>query len=218
MGKFPLVRKKEKYVLTWPGRLLVLLLLFLLVLLYIRQVDNFLSPNKPVFGKVLIVEGFMPDYAMEETIQLFQAGDYEHLLITGKKRLKGAHLDHFSNDGDYSAATLLALGFDSTRLSVAVMSDSIKKDRTYSSALAAKAWLWEHHPEVESVDLVSLGCHARRSLYLFRKAFGGYPELGVYSITDQSFEPTHWWNNSHGFREINKETIAWVYARFFFRP
>lgn len=218
MRRFSIIQKKEKWTLTWQGRLIVLLIFVLLLLIYTKCIVSFLSPHKPVDADVLVVEGYMPDYAMEAAIKIFKEGNYSHLLLTGKPRLKGSHLDRFKNDGEYSAATMVALGFDRSLITVVSMNVEIKKDRTYSSARAINSWILENLPEVDSFDLISLGCHSRRSHLLFRMASDEKFNVGVYCVPDQSFDPKKWWNNSHGFREINKETIAWIYARFFFFP
>lgn len=218
MGRFVLIRKKERYTLTWFGRLCALAVCVLLVWVYAITIVTYLSPNDPVKAKLLVVEGYLPDYAMEEAMELFQAGDYEHMVITGKAREKGAHLDQYANDGEYAAATLLKLGFDPEKLSVVATDNDIRKDRTYASALAAKEWIEKNRPEDRSLDLVSAGTHSRRSRYLFEKAFPKNYKIGIYAIPSRSFDADNWWKSSHGFREINKETIAWVYAKLFFYP
>jgi hypothetical protein len=218
MGRFPLFRKKERWTPTWQGRLVMLLILIFLVYLYTVNIVSFLSPETPVDADLLVVEGYMPDYALEEAMTIFNACGYDHMILTGKKREKGAHLDQYSDDGQYSAATLAALGFDPGRLTVVVTDDDISKDRTYHSALEVREWIQEHKPGTTQVDLVSMGTHSRRSWLLFQKAMGHSMQVGIYSIPNQSYDPRRWWRSSHGFREVNKETIAWVYARFFFWP
>jgi len=218
MAKFPLFRKKERWSMTWRGRLIVLLVLILLAWSYTIHIVPYLSPEEPVSADLLVVEGYIPDYALEESMTIFRAGGYDHMIITGKKREKGAHLDQYKNDGEYSAAILVKLGFDPDRLTVVATDDDIRKDRTYQSAVEVYQWIKEHRPGTKSIDLVSMGTHARRSRLLFRMACKHELEVGIYSIPNQSYEPMHWWKSSHGFREVNKETIAWIYARFFFWP
>jgi uncharacterized SAM-binding protein YcdF (DUF218 family) len=218
MARFPIVQKKEKWTLTWRGRLLFLLLLVLLVVLYMKTIVTFLSPYEPAEARILVVEGYMPDYALEEAMQIYHDGSYELMLITGKKREKGAHLDQYSNDGLYSEATLIKLGFDASRIRVIAQDQDVKKDRTYYSALAVKEWLDANRPGEQSIDLVSMGTHSRRSRLLFKKAFDGTLKIGIHTLPNKSYDPRRWWQSSHGFREVNKETIAWIYARFFFYP
>ncbi len=218
MGRFSLVQKKERWTPTWRGRLLMLLVIAFLAYAYTVNIVPFLSPEAPENATLLVVEGYMPDYALQEAMVLFRDRGYDHMVITGKKREKGAHLDQYGDDGHYSAATLEKMGFDPDRMTVVVTGDDISKDRTYHSALEVLDWLTEHRPGTTKVDLVSMGTHSRRSRLLFQKAMGPGIRVGIHAIPNQSFDPRHWWRSSHGFREVNKETIAWIYARFFFWP
>lgn len=218
MGRFPFFVKKEVRVPTWRFWLTFLALMGTLFYLFMTGIVSYLSTDRPAKAEILSVEGYMPDYAIEEAMHIFQRDGYEHLVVTGNKRTKGAHLDQYANDGEYSAAVLYQMGFDSSKLTVVAVQTDIRKDRTYHSALALGKWIREHHPGMDAIDIVSLGCHARRSHLLFQKALGDSITVGVHSVTDQSFDPGRWWKSSHGFREISKETIAWIYARWFFRP
>lgn len=218
MGRFSVIQKKEMWTLTWQGYLIVLFILILINLIFVKNIVPFLSPNEPVSSSLMVVEGFLPDYALENTMELFISGNYSHLVITGKEREKGAHLDQYTNDGEFTAAILLEMGFDAGKLTVAATDTDIRKDRTYESALAVRAWVEENRPTEQSINLVSMGPHSRRSRYLFDKAFEGKIKIGVHAISSRSYDQDRWWQSSHGFREINKEAIAWIYARFFFYP
>jgi hypothetical protein len=218
MGRFPFFTKKEVRVPTWRFWLTFLFFTGMLIYFYWTGIVPYLSTNRPVEANILTVEGYMPDYAIKEAMQIFYRDGYGHLLVTGNKRTKGAHLDQYENDGEYSAAVLYQMGFDSSKLTVVAVHSDIRKDRTYHSALALGEWIKKNHAGMDAVDIVSLGCHARRSHLLFQKALGDSITVGVHSVTDQSFDPKHWWKSSHGFREITKETIAWIYARWVFRP
>lgn len=218
MGRFAIIKKKERWGVTWFGHFLKFLLLFILLWIYAKTAVPFLSPVEPENANIMIVEGFIPDYAIVEAMHLFENGNYDLMIISGKKRLKGAPLDQYTNDGDFSAATLEKLGFDTSRVRVVAVEDEIQKDRTYESAVAIFQWMKENKITANTLNLVTLGCHSRRSRLLFQKAFGNDFKIGILAISNQSYDAVHWWRSSHGFREVNKETIAWIYARFFFFP
>ncbi len=218
MARFALYRKKERWTATWLGQVLKIIIILGLIFIYAKTIHAFLAPTDPVNSKVMIVEGFIPDYALEEAADIFNKGQYKLMIITGKKRMKGAPLDQYKNDGIYSAATLIKLGFDSTRIRVVAVENEIKRDRTFTSALAAKKWIENHNEGCTSFNLVTLDCHARRSRLLFGKAFGEKYRVGIIAIRDRSYNADHWWQTSNGFREVIQETIAWIYARFFFWP
>jgi hypothetical protein len=165
----------------------------------------------------MVLEGFVPDYVVENAKAIFIRDHYETLLITGKKRMKGSHLDTYENDGEYTAATLEKLGFEMARVVVIPVDYTVKKDRTYESGKAVKKYLDQLH-QVDAINIVTIGCHARRTRYLFEESLGRNFTLGVIAIENQEYNPDRWWQSSAGFRQVMQETIAWTYARFFFFP
>ncbi|MCB0805553.1 MAG: YdcF family protein [Bacteroidales bacterium] len=218
MSRFALMRKKERYTATWLGNLLKLVFLLLIFFIIFKTIHPFLAITKTVNSDILVVEGFVTDYALEESAEIFENGNYRLLIITGKKRMKGAHLDQYENDGEYSAASLIKTGFDSTKISVVAVDHRINRDRTYASAVAVRQWMEASGMKETSFNLVTLGCHARRSRLLFEEAFPKKFQVGIIAIPDRSYDAERWWTSSNGFREVTKETIAWIYARFFFFP
>jgi uncharacterized SAM-binding protein YcdF (DUF218 family) len=218
MGKFAIIDKRERRGLTWFGRLMVLIFLFSAIFTYIFTIHSFLAQTETVKADVLVVEGFIPDYGMEESKEIFEKGKYKLLIITGKPFEKGSHLSAYKNSGESSAATLIKLGMDSNKIRVVSLEDYHKRDRTYATALRLKEWIAGSGLEIHSLDLVTIDCHARRSRLLFQKVFGNDMEVGIISIVNRDYDPNKWWGSSSGFRTVIQETIAWIYARFLFNP
>ena len=81
-----------------------------------------------------------------------------------------------------------------------------------------KKWLLDSDLKVKSIDVLSLGPHARRSWVLFKKAFGNDIDIGVISVVNMSYDPKRWWKYSSGVRSIINEAIAYVYVCLFFYP
>ena len=50
------------------------------------------------------------------------------------------------------------------------------------------------------------------------KAFGPRISVGIISVPNPQYDPEHWWRSSEGVRDVLGESVAWVYARFFFWP
>jgi uncharacterized SAM-binding protein YcdF (DUF218 family) len=218
MGRFGIMRKKEGWSTTWFGKLLILILMVALIYLYLHRIYPFLSQSAPVESEILVVEGFLPDHTLMESIRIFEEMDFKLMLITGKKMAKGVIIFEYENDGQYSAAILEKLGFDPGKMRVVGLQSDVKKDRTYASAKAVKEWLAENGLKPKSLNLVSLGCHSRRSRLLFEKAFGDSVNIGVIGVKNIGYDPENWWRSSFGFKDVMGETIAWIYARFFFWP
>ena len=81
-----------------------------------------------------------------------------------------------------------------------------------------RRWLESQGIRSTSLDVITLGPHARRSRLLFEKALGPGVRVGVLAVPDPRFDLAHWWRSSEGVRSVLGETIAYVYARLFFDP
>ena len=180
-------------------------------------VHPFLAVNDPVRGDILVVEGWLPDYAIEKVIEVFKSGGYRKLVTTGGPLTYGSYLVAYETCPEVAASTLRKLGFDENRISV-VPAPNVRKDNTYAAGLSLKAWLSDSGMEVTSVNICSMGPHSRRTRLLFEKALGDDVDVGIIALESQEYDPKAWWKTSKGVRTVIGETIAYLYARFFFWP
>ena len=95
---------------------------------------------------------------------------------------------------------------------------AVKKDRTYSTAVALRKAMRESGVNFTKINLISVGPHSRRSRLLYQMAFGPETRVGTIAIEDREFDPARWWTSSVGFRTVIDEVIAYAYARFIFTP
>jgi len=180
-------------------------------------VHPFLAPIKPVAGDILVVEGGLPDYALEQAKEQFQKGNYRLLVTTGGKLGTGTHLSKYETWAKIGASTLKELGLPEDKIMIAPVLKKIKKDRTYHGILALKSKLHEAGFNEASIDLVSLGVHSRRSWILFKKVFPSV-NVGIIAIIPENYNTSRWWLSSAGVRSVVSESIAYLYARFIFSP
>jgi hypothetical protein len=211
-----LLRRRESWFLTCRGWLLLVVILTGLVVMPGRKLSSFLSVNAPVQADALVVEGWAPDYALAAAISEFKRNSYTRLYVTGGPLLSGAPLSEYKTYAELGAATLLRLGLSEQAVQ-AVPAPPMRKDRTFTSAVAFKDWLQQHKTSPKGINVISVGPHARRTRLLFEKALGNEPQVGIISIEDQDYDPRHWWKSSHGVRAVIDESIAYGYARLFFR-
>jgi hypothetical protein len=214
---FGLLRRQEKWVMTWRARLLLLLLVASGAWLAVRTVHDFLAVNAPVHTSVLVIEGWVPRYEVTNFVAQV-AADYTDIYTTGGATLT----DHKSrNESDTYAsvakARLMRAGVPAAKLHV-VPSWIVKRDRTYSSALALREWCRTNNIQLTAFNVVTLGPHARRSRMLHEKAFGKGVQIGIIPLTNEEYDPDHWWRYSEGVKETLSETVAYLYARFLFSP
>ena len=218
MGKlFHLTTIRKRRVLT-PIGWAVLLIGFSSVLISIMLfVHPFLAPTKPVGGDILVVEGWLPVYALEKAKEQFQQGGYQLLVTTGGKIPEGHYLSEYKTWAELAVSTLKNLNFPEGKIIAASAHKNFKKDRTYHSILALQRRLYEEGFNEASIDMVSLGVHARRSWFLYEKVFSSV-NVGVVAISPNDYDASRWWLSSAGVRNVISESIAYLYARFIFSP
>jgi len=212
-----LIDKRERWGLTVCGWVAVVIVASAAVLVLISGVHGFLAIECPVKGELLVVEGWIPDYAIPRGISEFEKKGYRRLVVVGGPILLGSHLAGYRSYAELGRARLMALGFSDERVMVLETRD-IKKDRTYESAVAVKHWIALNGAKVKGLDIYTLGAHARRSRLLFQKAFGKDVVIGVVAADDQTYDPKSWWRYSNGVRTALSELIAYLYAAIFFHP
>ncbi len=179
----------------------------------ILNVHSFLAKNSPVEANVLVVEGWLPDYAIQAAIAEFRKGSYCKLITIGGPLPRGFYLSQYKTFAELSAATLVALGFDTEKL-VAVSEPYAAKNRTYGSAMELSQWLSTSNLQVKSLNLYTLGTHARRSWIVFKKVFAPEITVGIIAVEPLGYQPKSWWKSSEGIRTVISELIAYLYVRF----
>jgi len=207
-----LIHRQQKWTLTTQGWGVVLLSAATFIIFTITHIHPFLAVTSPVKANVLVVEGWLPDYALKQALTEFESGDYRRLITTGGPLEKGYYLIQYKNAAALSAATLKALGLEKEKL-VVVPAPGVIKDRTYASAVALSQWLSTSDLKIKSINLYTFDAHARRTWLLFKKALGSKIKVGVIAAETLDYEANKWWSSSAGVREVIDEAIAYIYAR-----
>lgn len=208
-----LIRRREIWAVTKEGWVIALMGLIIAMLLILTNIHPFLAVNAPIKADILVVEGWLPDYAIESAIAEFKKGKYRQLITTGIPLSKGFYLAEYKNYAALTAATCIALGFDKNKV-VAVPAASVVKYRTAASAIALRDWLAASPLKVDSINLYSFGTHARRSWIIFKEVLNPEIKVGIIAAETQDYNPQEWWKSSEGFRTVIGEIIAYIYARF----
>jgi uncharacterized SAM-binding protein YcdF (DUF218 family) len=207
--------RRECLVPTWRGWVLFTLFGIALMATGVLRVHGLLAVTEPVPSRVLVVEGWVPDYVLEEARAEFERHRYGRLYVTGGPLERGGHLSEYKTYAALGAATLIRIGMSKDVIE-AVPAPSVGRDRTFTSAVTLKNWLRQHNSDRTSINIVSLGTHARRSRLLFQKAFGEDSRVGIIAIDDRDYDPRHWWQSSHGVRTVADELVAYIYALVIF--
>jgi len=183
----------------------------------VENIHPFLAVTQRVPAETMIVEGWAPPSAMKQAAAEFLAGGYKRLILLRPILDEADKYESGRYNGDFMANTLVACGVPREK-EMTLFPIVAEKDRTYHSALAAKARLQQLGLTTKSLDVVTIGPHARRSRLMYEEAFGSDVQIGIIALKDRQFDALHWWRTSEGVREVIGETIAYIYARVFFRP
>ncbi len=202
---------------TWRGALVISVVLALAAFGFIRGIHGFLATDEPLNSDVLVVEGWVPEYALKVAVDRAARLKCRFLILTGGLVLGEVNPEPGDTYARVSANRLRSMGGLSDRVRV-VESGGATRDRTYSSAVAVRDWLKGEGENVRSIDVLTLSVHARRSRLLFQEAMGPEVAVGIVSVPDREYEASHWWRYSEGVKEVLSEGAAYLYARFLFRP
>jgi len=195
---------------TRQGAVLIFLLLVLLVFGAGSCLYSLLSPTNPhPDPSFLIIEGWLPDSAIEEIITRRHPG--QRIITTGGPITFGNSLIEQNNYADLSVARLLVAGERAENI-LSAPAPLAKVDRTYASALAVRRVLEEQGLYGQACDLYSFGPHSRRSLYMYRKALGRKYPIGIVALESTEYDMRRWWANSHAFKTTLGEVLSLTHA------
>jgi uncharacterized SAM-binding protein YcdF (DUF218 family) len=175
------------------------------------EIHPFLAVSDPVPTKVLVVEGWLPDYALEEALAEYRRKGYDRIYTTGGPLEQGSYLKEYRTYAELAAATFIKLGLSVDEVR-AVPSQERHRNRTYESALALSDFLAFNGVKLDAINLVTEGTHARRSRLCFRRALGSHVCVGIIAIENRDYESAQWWRYSSGIKTILGETLAVLYA------
>lgn len=212
-SKIRLIHRQQKWTLTAQGWGIAIAFTATLIIFMITQIHPFLAVNYPIKADVLVVEGWVPDYALKQALIEFKNGSYRQIITTGTPLPTGYYLAEYKNFAELSAATLKALGLKTEKLVVIATPDAIK-DRTYASAATVRQWLLNSDLKLESINLFTFDVHARRSWLIYKQALAPKIKAGVIAVESLDYDSNSWWSSSAGVRTVISETIAYIYALF----
>ena len=210
--------RKERWAFSCRGWLLLTSAGLVAAYLAFLNIYPFLAVTHRVNTNVLVVEGWVPRYAIGRGVEEFKNGFYERIFTTGgPENGHGRYTNDYNTSASVGAEILKKFGIPDDVIEM-VPSRVMGRERTYSSAVALRDWFREHNTPLHSVNVLTEGAHARRTRLLYQKAFGRDVTVGIIAVSNPDYNSTEWWRYSDGVREVIGETIAYIYARFFFYP
>jgi uncharacterized SAM-binding protein YcdF (DUF218 family) len=210
--------RRVRWSLSWRGRLILAFAVVLISVLVFRSVYPFLAITHRVDADVLVVEGWVHQYAIRAAVDEFRSGSYERVFTTGGPvQGTGGYTNDYNTSASVAADLLRKNGLANGSVQM-VPSRVMDRDRTYSSAVALRNWFRDRNMAVSGIDVVTEDLHARRTRLLFQKALGDKVAVGVIAIPNPDYDAKHWWRYSEGLKDVLSETATYVYARLLFYP
>ena len=210
--------RKERWSLSWRGRLIVAAAVLLLGALVLKGVYPFLAITHRVNANILVVEGWIHEYAIQAAVKEFQSNHYQRVFTTGGPvGGNGGYINDFYTSASVGADLLRKCGLPEEYLQM-VPSREMDRDRTYGSALALRNWFRDHNMAVSSIDVVTEDLHARRTRLLFQKAFGKGVQIGIIAVPNVDYPANRWWHYSQGLKDVVSEVAAYLYAKLLLFP
>jgi hypothetical protein len=186
------------------------------LLAWMFAIPPILSPTEPLGRGVLVVEGWLPDYTLEEAARAFESHSYRAIVATGIPLDHGAYILPETNYAQLASETLQRLGVKPESI-VCLSCPKTPRNRTYGTALLVRRWL-DSQSAKAGVDVYTLGVHARRTRFYYHLALGPKYKVGIIAGREQRFNPTFWFTTSSGVRTVTSEMIAYLYAKLVFSP
>jgi uncharacterized SAM-binding protein YcdF (DUF218 family) len=213
-----LLARKERLGLSGRGWLAVFFVLVSTAGFVLVNIYPFLAVTKRVNADVLVVEGWIHEYAVGAAAEEFRDGSCRRIFTTGGPVSgNGGYVNDFQTSASVGRELLKKNGVPREAIQM-VPSRVIGRDRTFSAAVALRDWLSSHKVQVHAANVLTEDLHARRTRLLFQKAFGDGVKVGIISIANPDYDAKHWWRYSEGFKDVISEAAAYVYARFLFFP
>ncbi len=213
-----ILTRRERWGFSWRGRLILALLGFSIAVLLLLNVQPFLAETHRVDTNILVVEGWIHEYAIRGAVEEFRRGSYQYLFSTGGPVMgRGHYVNDYQTSASVGADLLKKAGVPPEFVQM-VPTRVMDRDRTYGSAVALREWFREHNMAVQSINVVTENAHARRTRLLFEKALGKSVTVGVIAVPNPDYDKGRWWWYSEGAKDVGSEALAYIYVILFFHP
>src|SRR5438552_9345272 len=213
-----IVTRKERWGFSWRGWLIVLAVVILTFSLCWLRIYPFLAVTHRVETNVLVVEGWIHEYAIGAAVEEFRSGSYQRVFTTGGPvEGIGRYINDYQTSASVGADLLRKNGLPNESLQM-VPSRVMDRDRTYGSAVALRNWFREQHMPVHGINVVTENVHARRTRLLFHEALGKEVTVGVIAVPNPDYDSEHWWRYSQGVKHVVSEPVACVYSKLLLYP
>jgi DUF218 domain len=218
-----LIRRRQIWLPTPWGVLLLCIVVAALAILAARHVGGYLAASDRAVGRdgkgarTLVVEGWLDESDLDEAIATFRRGHYERVVTAGGPIDSWQEGVVWPTFAERVANYLKRHGLADADV-VAVPAPASTQERTFLSAIVVRDWARRLEPPLDALDLFSSGPHARRSRLAYRMAFGAGVEVGVLAAAPRRYDVEHWWRTSEGAKAVLGELLGLAWTNCCFWP
>jgi len=215
--RLPKLTKKQHIHLPTPLGLTLITLVFLITTIFIlKNLANYLTEQQPNNQGILVVEGWVSEQTLLQAINTYQTGAYQQIITTGGL-IKNQHQKIHKTYADSAAAFLQKNNINKAQITSLPTPESAQ-NRTFLSAVIVRDWLLQKNNEAQTLDIISEGVHARRTLVLYKMAFANKINIGIIEGKPQEYSLDFWWRTSTGAKTTITEAIGLIWVTCCFSP
>ena len=175
--------------------------------------ESYLALTDRSQADILVVEGWIGRQGICAAVNEFERGGYRYIVATGGLT-SGRWEDQPASYAEMAAREMIRLGVPKQEIVVA-SSQSTESHRTFESAVGVWRTLRDAGIKPKSLNVFTLGPHARRSALVFAKVNSDGPKIGVIGWLPPEYKTEAWWNSSDRSRELLEETVGYLYELLF---
>lgn len=215
---FPaLIRRREIWIPSIWGWLLILGIVAGALLAAGRCIHPFLALDEPAGARLLVIEGWLTPEELDQAMLRFRSGNYTSIITTGGPVPADLYRKDAISYAELARNYFVRRGFKA-EVVTAVPAPESAQDRTYLSAVMVREHLKHSGRTLAALDIYSSGVHSRRTRTVYRMAFGSSVDIGILAAKPTAYDPDAWWTTSTGAKTVVMEAISWVWTGVFFHP
>jgi uncharacterized SAM-binding protein YcdF (DUF218 family) len=209
-SRLRLVQRRTFACPTWLGMLCIALLLAIPMGWWFTWGESFLSLTRRLPAEVLVVEGWIGREGVRAASAEFEKYGYQYVVAAGGPTTAEGWQEGGLSYAELTERELIRSGVPRDKVILAPAKDT-EIQRTYESAVAVSQALGFRGIKPKSLNVFTLGSHARRSLMIFAKAQGPEMKVGVIGWAPPDYQAMQWWQSSDRAKELLTETAGYLY-------
>jgi len=176
---------------------------------FLFTVQPFLAINRTVDADILVIEGWIPSYALHTPARDLKSGYYKRVFVSGLFYEKGDENYHYGSDPARIAADLEELGVSSSLIEPCPIptprfNRTSHMAREVGKRIRALGW------KPRGIKVVTLGSHARQSLVAYQRMLGDLAPVGIVAYPDTRYDAARWWTSIPGIKKTAKDLAGWL--------